>query len=59
MRVKTLKSKISPQFKVADSLNLNQENLLDLRTLNTNIIVDMLEHNIKKRQLPLLKKLKQ
>ena len=57
MRLKKQESKLAPRFKVADSMNLPFANTIDLRTLDTNIIIDFLEDAIKKRELPLNKKL--
>lgn len=46
------KSKLRPQFKLADEY-------LDLRTMDTNIIVDYLEEQIKLREAAVEKKLKE
>jgi len=45
------KSKLQPQFKLADEF-------LDLRTMNTNMVIEQLEQNIKLREMPLEQQLK-
>lgn len=51
-------SKIAPKFKVADSMKQSFGGAIDLRSLDTRVIVDFLEDAIKKRELPLNIKLK-
>lgn len=45
------KLKLEPKFKLA-------EDFLDLKTLNTNIIIEQLEENIKLREMPIELQLK-
>ena len=45
------KMKIEPKFKLA-------EEFIDLKTLNTNIIMEHLEESIKARELPLERQIK-
>lgn len=40
------KLKLEPKFKLA-------EDFLDLKTLNTNVIIEQLEENIKLREMPI------
>jgi len=58
MKVKRLENKIKPEFQLKDSLQLDGTDLTDLRTLNTNIIVNLLEDTMKKREQSLNLKLK-
>lgn len=46
-----IKQKMQAQFKLA-------EEFLDLKTVNTNIIIEQLEHNIKMREMPFEAQLK-
>ena len=57
MKVTKTALRVQPKYVVSDSLQLNGKELLDLRTLNANIIGDMLDDTIKRRE-SLLGKLK-
>ncbi len=45
------KQKLKPEFKIADDF-------LDLRTADTNVVIQQLEENIRLRELPLEKQIK-
>ncbi|HLC85177.1 MAG TPA: hypothetical protein VJH22_05280 [Candidatus Nanoarchaeia archaeon] len=57
MKVTKAPLRVQPRYQVSESLNLDGKDLLDLRTLNANIIGDMLDETIKRRE-SLLSKLK-
>ena len=50
--MKLAKPKVKPEFKV-----YKEEETLDLRTVETNIIINKLEENMKVRELPVKKRL--
>jgi len=58
MRLNKPTSKIAPKFKVVESMKLPFGDTVDLRRLDTNVIIDFLEDAIKKRELPLNKMLR-
>jgi len=45
------KQKLKPEFKIAD-------NFLDLRTEETNVVIQQIEENIRIREMPLEKRIK-
>ncbi len=51
LKVKSQEQRLKPEFRLAGDL-------LDLRTLNTNVIINHLEHNLKLRQMTLQDRLK-
>ncbi len=57
MKVTKAPLRVQPKYQVSESLNLDGKELLDLRTLNANVISDMLDETIKRRE-SLLGKLK-
>ncbi len=50
MRVKKQEVKVKPKFRIS-------EDYIDLRTLDTNVIVEHLEYNLKLRELPVEKRI--